>query len=635
MNTEKKGLTRIDISVVIPFYNEEESLAELYNKLVNVLINTGKTFEIIFIDDGSTDNSYQVVKEIQESDSRVKLIKFKTNAGKARGLNEGFKMATGDIVFTMDADLQDDPEEIPNFLSKIKEGYDLVSGWKKERHDPLEKRLPSKLFNRVTSLVTGVKLHDFNCGFKAYRREILDEIKVYGELHRYIPALARWQGYRIGEIPVRHHARKYGHSKYGWERYLRGFFDLFTVILLTKYVRNPLHLFGFAGFASLLVGGLIICFLTGLQIIHGGIMGRRPLSFFAVLLVLTGGQLVSLGLMAEFLSNISQKIGARKISIKRKKNILQEDQRKPEISVIIPVNDEEGNVELLYRRLIQILAEVQKEFEIVFVDDGSIDDSYNILKSISEQDPRVKIIQLRKRFGKASALSAGFSFARGQLIVTMDGDLQDNPEDVRRLLAEIENQPIDFVCGRRVKVPFPRNISSRIFNLMVSVFSGVKLRDVNCGLKVFNRKVISGLSLYGGLQRFLPIIAAKNGFRFTELDVMHNERHSGRSKYGWSRIPKGFLDLMTVVLLTGYRRRPLHLFGSIGFLISGVGFIVCCSLTIVKIVTGSIQGHNTMLLMGVMLLVLGLQWLSAGLVGEMINDLDEEIDSDNILEIED
>lgn len=619
-----------DLSIVIPFYNEEESLSILYEKIVLVLNKLGKSYEIIFIDDGSTDNSYNIVSDIQNGDPNLKIVKFRSNFGKAKALNEGFKKAKGRIVFTMDADLQDDPEEIPNFLNKIDEGFDLVSGWKIKRHDPLEKRLPSKLFNKTTSLVTGLKLHDFNCGFKAYKREILEEIRVYGELHRYIPALAHWQGYTVGEISVRHHARKFGVSKYGWERYFRGLFDLCTVVLLTKYIRNPLHLFGFSGIASLLVGTVILCFLTGLQILYGGILGHRPLSFFAVLLILVGGQLVSLGLMAEFLSNISQKRGGRKISIRGMKNIREiNEQKHPYISIVIPIHNEAGNINILYEQLIISLAKLKGQYEIIFVDDGSTDNSYDQIELLANVNKNVKVLKLRKRFGKASALNAGFNYTTGRLIVTLDGDLQDNPAEIEKFLAKIENGK-DFVCGKRTKVPFPRKVFSRTFNIIVSIFSGVKLSDINCGFKVFKREVVEDITLYGELQRFLPVLASQNGYKISEVDVVHRERHSGESKYGWSRIPKGFLDMITVILLTGYRRRPLHFFGSIGLITSCFGFIICGGLTCLKLLTGSIQGHNTLLLMGVMFLALGFQWFSSGLLGEMINDLDELIATDNI-----
>lgn len=620
MNTEQKCPTRIDISVVIPFYNEEESLAELYNKLVNVLMNTEQTFEIIFVDDGSTDNSYQVVKEIQESDPRVKLIKFKTNAGKARGLNEGFKKATGDIVFTMDADLQDDPEEIPNFLSKIKEGYDLVSGWKKERHDPLEKRLPSKLFNKVTSLVTGVKLHDFNCGFKAYRREILDEIKVYGELHRYIPALAHWQGYNVGEIPVKHHARKFGSSKYGWERYLRGFFDLFTVVLLTRFMQTPLYLFGLTGISLLILGLVILVFLTTLQIAYGSIMGHKPLSYLGVLSVLFGSQLVATGLIAEMLNNIS---AAREKGFSIKKLFNRDDGMKEiDISIVIPVHNESKNLRPLFKELDADLTSIGKNCEIILVDDGSTDGSFEIIEKdiYPVNNYVVKGIQLRKRFGKAAALQAGFDVACGNTVITMDGDLQDNPDYISQILNILDNGA-DMALGVRTGIPFPRSFFSKSFNRLVSLLTGVKIHDINCGLKGFRRNILESFQLYGQLQRFLPLITSKKGYKIVEFKVEHRERLHGRSKYGPGRIPKAFLDLLGVILLTDFRARPLHLFGLVGMAIGSVGFFINFYLTILKIQTGNIGDHYTLLLMGVILMILGLQWFSTGLIGEIINKL--------------
>lgn len=234
------------LSFVIPVYNEEESLELLYNGIVD---NIPKDYskEIWFINDGSSDNSEEVIKGIIKKDRDVHLISFRKNFGKALALETAFRNVNGDIIITMDADLQDDPVEIPSFINKINEGYDLVSGWKKERHDPLEKRLPSKLFNKVTSRLSGVKLHDFNCGYKAYRREVIDAIDVYGELHRYIPVLAYRKGFQITEIVVHHHKRQFGKSKYGFERYLRGLFDSLSVAFLGKYYDRPMHLFGKGG----------------------------------------------------------------------------------------------------------------------------------------------------------------------------------------------------------------------------------------------------------------------------------------------------------------------------------------------------------------------------------------------------
>jgi len=627
IESEKCRLNSIDISVVIPMFNEEESVGILHQKLVAVLEETGSTFEIIFIDDGSTDKSVEIVHSILVKDKRVILIELKTNMGKAKGLAEGFKEARGEIVFTMDADLQDDPEEIPNFLKKLDEGFDLISGWKKKRHDPLEKRLPSKLFNKATSILSGLKLHDFNCGFKAYRKEILDEIRVYGDLHRYIPVLAHWQGYRVGEIAVQHHARQFGKSKYGIERYLHGLFDLFTVTLLTRFIRNPMYLFGVTGFAFLLAGAAIIGFLTILQLICGGILGHKPLSFLGILLILFGGQLISLGMLAEFLANIFQKKKFRQVSIKRKINFDDDLTNNIDLSVIIPVHNESDNINKLYDELICSLKKMDCNYEVIFVDDGSTDKTPGIVKKLCGSDSSVRLVQLRKRFGKASALNTGFRCVRGSVIVTMDGDLQDNPNYLQKFLDKLHD--CDFVVGRRTNVPFFRSLFSRIFNKLVSFASGKKISDVNCGFKAFKSYVIEDLAVYGGLQRFLPILVSKSGYHVCELNVVHQERYAGRSKYTWTRIPKGFFDLFTVVMLTGYLRRPLHFFGAIGLFFFSFGFIISGWLTMLKVFTGTIQEHNTLLLIGVMLLIFGFQWISTGLLGEIIAGLDEVIETKN------
>ncbi|HNE84677.1 MAG TPA: glycosyltransferase family 2 protein, partial [bacterium] len=247
------------ISVVIPLFNEEESLPELTEKIHTVASRMGVVYEIIFVDDGSTDNSYTVIQKLKQQYAAVKALRFRKNFGKSTALSEGFKMATGTYVITMDADLQDDPEEIPHLVNKLQEGNDLVSGWKKVRHDPISKTIPSRFFNYVTRVMSGIRLHDFNCGLKAYRREVVKDVNLYGELHRYIPVLTKWEGYRrITEIVVHHHPRKYGQSKFGLSRFLKGFLDLITVVFLTRYVKRPLHFFGFFGSLSLLAG-LGIC----------------------------------------------------------------------------------------------------------------------------------------------------------------------------------------------------------------------------------------------------------------------------------------------------------------------------------------------------------------------------------------
>lgn len=289
------------ISVVIPLFNEEESLPELTEKIHTVATRLGVVYEIIFVDDGSTDNSYTVIQKLKQQYAAVKALRFRKNFGKSTALSEGFKIATGTYVITMDADLQDDPEEIPHLVNKLQEGNDLVSGWKKVRHDPISKTIPSRFFNFVTRVMSGIRLHDFNCGLKAYRREVVKDVNLYGELHRYIPVLAKWEGYRrITEIVVHHHPRKYGQSKFGLSRFLKGFLDLITVVFLTRYVKRPLHFFGFFGSLSLLAG-LGICGYLSLDWFLGTPIGQRPILFLGILLIMIGFQIISTGLIGEML----------------------------------------------------------------------------------------------------------------------------------------------------------------------------------------------------------------------------------------------------------------------------------------------------------------------------------------------
>ncbi|HID95194.1 MAG TPA: glycosyltransferase [Candidatus Latescibacteria bacterium] len=292
-----------ELSVVIPLLNEEPNLEELYRRLTDVLQRLGRSYEILFVDDGSVDGSFEVLERLHHQDSHVCVIQFRRNYGKAAALAQGFKDAKGKIIITMDADLQDDPEEIPNLVAKIEEGYDLVSGWKYKRHDPISKTLPSWIFNRVTALLTGIRIHDFNCGLKAYRLEVTRNIKVYGELHRYLPVLAHWQGYRVGEIKVKHHPRLHGRTKYGARRFLSGFLDLFTVILLTRYISRPLHLFGAFGALVAIIGFGINCYLAYLRFRFGSIMGHYPLLGLGVLMMILGVQLFSIGLLGELISS--------------------------------------------------------------------------------------------------------------------------------------------------------------------------------------------------------------------------------------------------------------------------------------------------------------------------------------------
>ncbi|MDY0318711.1 MAG: glycosyltransferase family 2 protein [Candidatus Cloacimonadaceae bacterium] len=289
------------LSFVIPVLNEADTLVTLYKEILANL--AGRSYEIIFVDDGSTDASFRTMQELAAQDACVKVIKFRRNFGKATALQKGFELASGDVVFTMDADLQDNPVEIPAFLAKLDEGYDLVSGWKKKRHDPLHKRLPSKIFNSVTATTFKLKLKDYNCGFKAYRKPVVKELSLYGEMHRYIPALAHSLGFKVGEIPVQHRAREFGYSKYGFERYLRGFFDLMTVKMVTQYVKSPLYLFGRIGLLSSLLGTIITLYLIALKVFMGMPLSNRPLLLIGILMILGGLQFISLGLISELIIN--------------------------------------------------------------------------------------------------------------------------------------------------------------------------------------------------------------------------------------------------------------------------------------------------------------------------------------------
>jgi glycosyltransferase involved in cell wall biosynthesis len=261
------------------------------------------------------------MRAIALEDTCVRVISLRKNFGKSSALQIGFEEADGDIVFTMDADLQDNPKEIPKFIEAINEGYDLVTGWKQKRHDPISKTIPSKLFNFVTSKTFGLKLHDYNCGFKAYRKEVVKEIDVYGEMHRYIPALAKAKGFKIKEISVEHRAREYGKSKYGFERYLRGYLDLLTVKLVTDFSRSPLYLFGGIGTVLSSIGLFITAYLFIMRVLHLTYLSNRPILFFAVLLLVVGVQFISIGLIGELLVNQSRKYNKQKnISIKEKIN---------------------------------------------------------------------------------------------------------------------------------------------------------------------------------------------------------------------------------------------------------------------------------------------------------------------------
>ena len=296
----------IGISIVVPVFNEEENLPELYSELEKILKKLNKSYEIIFVDDGSTDNSFKVLNEIKKKDRNVKIIKLRRNFGKSTALSIGLKKAQGEIIITLDADLQDNPNEIPKFLKKIDEGYDLVVGWRFKRKDPITKKLPSKIFNWLTSILTGIKIHDFNCCFKAFRKEVAKNIKIYGELHRYIPVLAFWRGYRIAEVKVDHRPRKYGKSKYGVMRLVSGFLDLITVKFLITYAKRPLHFFGSIGIISFILGFLAGIYLLYLKFVNNYNIGDRPLLILTVLMIILGMQFISIGLLGEMIVSESE-----------------------------------------------------------------------------------------------------------------------------------------------------------------------------------------------------------------------------------------------------------------------------------------------------------------------------------------
>ncbi len=303
------------LSVIVPLFNEEESLPELLSQLYGAMQETELhrlfpepfTFEIIMVDDGSTDNSCRVIERLIPSKPELRLISFQRNFGKTAALSAGFMAAAGECVCTLDADLQDDPFAIKELIKKLHEGYDLVSGWKQERKDPLSKTLPSKLFNTVTRLFTGITLHDFNCGLKVYRRAVTRRLELHGQMHRYIPVLAEWDGFKVTELPVRHRARQFGETKYGSSRFFSGLFDFLSVLFITRYLRRPMHFFGMAGLISMLLGFSISLYITLDKILLNKPVSNRPILFLGILLLILGVQLFSTGLLGEMLSSSSTK----------------------------------------------------------------------------------------------------------------------------------------------------------------------------------------------------------------------------------------------------------------------------------------------------------------------------------------
>jgi len=296
------------LSIVIPVFNEQESLPELLERIMAVASQENYSYEVLFVDDGSRDDSWNTIERLANKHAAARGLKLRRNFGKAAALAAGFDHALGQFIITMDADLQDDPNEIPNLLNQLNAGFDVVSGWKKVRHDPWHKVLPSRLFNSLVSWLTAVKLHDHNCGLKAYRREALQEVQLYGELHRFIPVLAAAKGFRISEIVIQHHPRMHGTSKYGVERFVKGFLDLLTVYFLTGYGHRPQHLLGTAGLLSFLAGSIglsvlsalwIISRLTTMEDVH---LHQKAVFYFCILALLLGVQLISMGFLAELLT---------------------------------------------------------------------------------------------------------------------------------------------------------------------------------------------------------------------------------------------------------------------------------------------------------------------------------------------
>jgi len=297
------------LSIVVPVYNEAESLTMLYEKVTEAIQQTPKPYcedyELVLVDDGSKDNSFDLCRDLHARDPRVKALQFRRNFGKTAALQAGFALSQGKYVFTIDADVQEDPRHIVEMIAKLDEGYDMVSGWRANRQDPLSKTLPSRVYNFVVSRFTGIPLHDFNCGFKAYRRNVIADLKFYGALHRFIPVLAHQRGFRVTEVPVTHRSRQYGVSKFGAKRLGRGYLDFIQVLFLTTYLRRPLRLFGSLGTLLGGIGSLILGYLTILWFLGKGPIGDRPLLLLGVLLVLTGVQLLSTGLIGEMLRELT------------------------------------------------------------------------------------------------------------------------------------------------------------------------------------------------------------------------------------------------------------------------------------------------------------------------------------------
>ena len=294
-----------EISVVVPLYNEDESLPELCAWIDRIMVENKFSYEVILVDDGSSDRSWEVISELSEKNNHLRGIRFRRNYGKSGALNVGFEAAQGNVIITMDADLQDSPDEIPQLYRMItQEGFDLVSGWKQKRFDPITKTLPTKLFNWAARKMSGIYLHDFNCGLKAYKRDVVKSIEVYGEMHRYIPVLAKWAGFKkIGEKVVQHQARKYGVTKFGWERFVNGFLDLLSITFVSRFGKRPMHLFGLLGSLSFFIGFVIATYLTFAKFAHQAYkMTDRPIFYFGLFFMVIGTQLFLAGFLGELIS---------------------------------------------------------------------------------------------------------------------------------------------------------------------------------------------------------------------------------------------------------------------------------------------------------------------------------------------
>jgi glycosyltransferase involved in cell wall biosynthesis len=315
-NDLKTNRSSMDLSVVIPIYNERESIGKLYKKLEKTLSKSRLKYEVLLIDDGSTDGTFDELLKIHRKNKFFKIIRFRRNFGQTAAMNAGFDYASGKVIITMDADLQNDPEDIPVILKKLDEGYDIVSGWRKNRKDKaVTRRFPSAVANRIISGLTGVHLHDYGCTLKAYRKEVIDNIKLYGEMHRYIPAVASWMGVRVAEVTVRHHGRKYGRSKYGVSRTLKVILDIITLKFLLSYSQRPIQVFGLAGLFSAAIGFVMTCYLIIMRIFFGHALADRPLFILSIFMIFIGIQLITMGLLAEVLMRVYHEVQNKSIYV--------------------------------------------------------------------------------------------------------------------------------------------------------------------------------------------------------------------------------------------------------------------------------------------------------------------------------